>query len=209
MGYRIQPKPHHHLHRTLVDSTTPAKVFIRNGVTSRLAFPCWYQEVHKAMPAHIHDWHRHNHEGWPSPSHPDHCCQMWIPDRHICSLGYHGECSPHCRHYIDMRGIMPIHLPEEGYTGYTVLIDGEVAENAVAYVDPQEDWVIRLDIVIAEEEALYEPHPHELSIFATASGQDDFQIRSDLAVKAKLIVLPVEIPESWIEPEADGTPNQS
>jgi hypothetical protein len=98
-----------------------------------------------------------------------------------------------------MRGIIPIHLPEEGYSGYVVLIDGEQVSESIAraFVDPQEDWVVKLDIRISEDEALYEPCSHELSIFATSGLGNDFQVKSDLIVKARLIVLPVELPASW------------
>ena len=107
MSYRIKDHPRPRPQRSVVDIATPIKVFAHNGTTEYIAFPCWYQEIHRPIRAHHHDHHWHDHVGWPAPDHPDHCCQLWAPDRHCCSLGKHHECSPHCKHYIDYSNVSP------------------------------------------------------------------------------------------------------
>lgn len=208
MSYRIHEKPHHHPQRSVVDIATPIKVFAHNGTTEYIAFPCWYQEIHRPIPAHWHHHHWHDHVGWPSPTHPDHCCQLWSPDRHCCSLGMHHECSPHCAHYIDYRNVFPIHLLSE-YEGYNGASVAWATENrqapsgivATAFIDPEEDWIVRVNLDIDDPAALMEPQKYRFTVFANApqrtrtnpktgqAGRTD-PPRSDIIALAELIVLP-------------------
>lgn len=197
MSYRIQSKPKPHPHRSLVDVTTPAHVFVHNGTIAHLAFPCWYQEVHKPLRAHRHNRHLHDHRGWPSPSHPDHICQLWVPDKHCCSIGLHHECSPHCRHYIDLTGIMPIHLINEGYTSIRLAFNAsdEVPDTGdieiqEAYIDPDDDWVVRVTLFAHDFDGLYEPAKYKMTVFALADASEHGPARRDIVALTDLIILP-------------------
>ena len=207
MSYRIHEHPRPlGPQRSIVDISTPIKVIVHNGTTANIAFPCWYQEIHRPIPAHPHDYHWHDYVGWPSPSHPDHCCQLWSPDRHCCSLGKHHECSPHCHHYIDYRNVFPIHLTEEGYTGAAIKWNTENRNAptgivATAEIDPDEDWVVRVNLDLDVADAIEEPQKFKFTVFANApqiattnpkTGQSGRTLpaRSDIVALAELIVLP-------------------
>lgn len=207
MSYRIHEHPRPvGPQRSIVDISTPIKVIVHNGTTANIAFPCWYQEIHRPIPAHHHDHHWHDYVGWPSPTHPDHCCQLWAPDRHCCSIGMHHECSPHCHHYIDYRNVFPIHLTEEGYTGAAVkwVTDDRTAPTgitATALIDPDEDWVVRVNLDLDDPAALEEVKKYKFTVFANApqkattnpkTGQAGRTLpaRSDIVALAELIVLP-------------------
>jgi hypothetical protein len=91
-----------------------------------------------------------------------------------------------------MRGIIPIHLVDEGYTNFPVYYDGVRNADALAYVDEAEDWVVRVDLFVYDEDALYDLTVHELSVFGVRT--DGAVEKRDLIVKSKLIILPVDIP---------------
>ena len=60
MSYRVHEKPHKHLARRTVEATaTPMRVYVTNGSTADVAFPCFYQEVKPPKPAIHHDIHYH------------------------------------------------------------------------------------------------------------------------------------------------------
>lgn len=225
MSYRVDSgkRPHKpHARRTVVDVATPVKLYAHNGTTADFAFPCWYQEVHKPVRAHLHDRHRHDHEGWPSPAHPDHSCQLWAPDLHECRIGRHHECSPHCDMYIDMDGISPIHLLDEGYTEAHVAwatkrkgdgdewIVGEPPEgiDVEAWIDPDEDWVVRVFIDVDDPTALEDPSMYRLTVFVNKPAEDVESIRrpgvtthiparSDIVALSELVVLPSAYQEAY------------
>lgn len=197
MGYRIKehrrPKPN----RTLVDIATPAKVFVHNGTIAHLAFPCWYQEVHKPVKVHPHSKHYHDYRGWPGPGKPDHSCQLWTPDLHCCKIGEHHECTPHCEHYISMDGVIPIHLRKEGYTDVKVTFQASDEQPSAIYatgiIDPEDDWIVRVSLDILDENAVYEPQVYKMTVFANAND------RRDIVALTELIVLPSGYAESDIE----------
>ena len=203
MSYRIEHHHHPHPERSAQDTATPSHLYAHNGTTARFAFPCWYQEVHPPIRAHHHNYHLHDYQGWPSPTHPDHICQLWSPDRHCCSIGEHNECSPHCRHYLDMRTITPIHLLEEGYTEVTIAWIHEMVDEegnhyetsdttppdgitAVGYIDIDDDWVVRAEFAIKDPTALHHPKRYRISV----SAVDHNRNVSDIIVLAELVVLP-------------------
>lgn len=195
MSYRINTQPKPHGVRTVIDTTTPAHFYITNGSIAEFAIPCWYQEIHKPVRAHHHNHHLHDHQGWPAPDHPDHCCQLWIPDVKICALGYHRECSRHCEHYVDMSMLIPIHLKAEGYTMFSTTVltfDGKpLTDDSVAIetsVLDNEDWVIRLKVSAQDSKAIN--HPVEYKI-AVRAGNNDGLI--DTVVVAKLVVMPAAL----------------
>ena len=106
MGYRkndIPPKK--------PEDTLP-RFEVRNGAILDLAFPCYYLDV---VPAH--DWHYHDHIGWPAPNYPGEACQQ-LP--HIKGEYKHGEWE-----YIDFNAPTPIHLTSayEGYDSAYVVFD--------------------------------------------------------------------------------------
>lgn len=192
MGYRINehkpPKPR----RTVVDIATPTKVFVHNGVISEIAFPCWYQEVHPPIPAAHHNRRLHDHEGWPSPGHADHVCQLWIPSHGKCLHGYR-ECSPHCKHYIDYARVFPVHLlsEDEGYTAAAVKwLDEHEGIEVTATIDPIEDWVVRVSVDCQDPNAIDEPQVYRMTVFVTSPGSEDLAPRRDIVCLAELVVLP-------------------
>ena len=194
MVYRLHEHRMKEPVRSLVDVNTPARIYVNQGVLSHLAFPCWYQEIHKPIPAHPHNRFYHDYLGWPYPGHPDRICQLWAPDQHCCILGKHHECSPHCEHYIDMSRLIPIHLTDEGYTDVEMYIDRVLIndEDNIAYIDDRSDWIIRADITMDTDIESIAPIEHDIAIYVIAyDSETETVIRRDLAVQARLIVLPV------------------
>lgn len=113
MGYRKpdipMPKP---------DDFLP--VFsIHNGEDAVFSIPCFYLEIEP--PEEWHDYHFHDHIGWPGPRHPDHVCQRlesyghW----HECRPTYHHPwpCLNHVFEYVDMDKATPIHFRSEYESG--------------------------------------------------------------------------------------------
>lgn len=241
MGYRLKeprpPKPR----RNLVDLSTPMKFFVHNGTIGHFAIPCWYQEVFRPRPTEIHDRMLHDHFGWPAPDHVDRSCQVRIPHCHthheiyhhghdflhhrplyhqpyfVCHLhldpdhcNHKGGCKG-CRHYLDARTVFPIHLDDEGYTTFDmVIVDhrGEVVSDQViarsAEVDEFEDWVIRVDVSPLVSDAILHPRHFFFTLYGNASEIQDTKIdaitgetktrtwpaRRDVVTIGEIIVLP-------------------
>lgn len=191
MGYRIKAHPKPRPNRAAADVATPTRLFVTNGATTDFAFPCYYQEVRMPIPAHCHDSHWHDHIGWPGPDHPDHCCQLWSPDRHCCSIGMRGECSPHCERYVDLSKLIPIHLSSE-YEGYERIevawaTEGLQAPDGVTVtgsIDDQDDWVIRLHVDCMDPTAIEKPAKYKLSVFACNDA------KRDIVMPAELVIMP-------------------
>lgn len=189
MGYRINHHPRPLPHRGAVDIATPIHLTIHNGTTAFFAFPCWYLEVHKPIPAHPHNYHYHDFIGAPSWKHPDHSCQLWEPDHNCCKLGHKHPCSLHCKNFLDMRGIKPIHFlsENENYERNAIVVwntpavkddDGNVVTPAMtppegmvaqAMIDPIDDWVVRLNITANDPNALEHPQHYRLTTFVHAN----------------------------------------
>ena len=147
-GYRIdapRPKPKR---RTMQKTSTRGTVYVANGTTTELAIPCYYMEMHRPIPAEPHDRMRHDMLGWPTPDKPDSCCQEWDFANSCCRRTPHMKCCPpHCEHFIDMRRLFPIHLKDEDYTYFDVeMFDPPRGLEATAYLDPDDDWVVRVHI---------------------------------------------------------------
>lgn len=196
MGYRIDEHPKPRPHRELKDTTTPATITVHNGTIAHLAFPCWYQEVHKPLRAYPHNKHVHDHFGWPGPDNPDNSCQLWLPALHCCSIGKHHECSPHCRNYIDLDGLFPIHLLNEGYTGFEVsfqaseVVPTDADIQCEATVDPEEDWVVRVTLYTHDQNALDEPMRYKMTVFAIMDTGYNKTDRRDIVALTDLVILP-------------------
>jgi len=192
MGYRKLEHKRHEPRRTAVNIATPIKLFIHNGETATFAFPCWYQEVKPPIPARLHNHYLHDHHGWPNPSHPDHSCQLWIPEVGGCIHGFK-ECSPHCRHYIDYSRVLPIHLLSE-YEGYEGAFVSWIGEHegivATARIDEDEDWVVKVDVDCKDPNALEEPQRYKFTAFVGSDKDGNVYNRRDIVALAELIVLP-------------------
>lgn len=79
MGYRLPPPPDKRKH--IDDTATESIITIDNGSVSYIAIPCFYSHVLRFSRCEemIVD-----HNGWPSPGHPDESFQRWMRrDDHI------------------------------------------------------------------------------------------------------------------------------
>lgn len=154
-SYRIdQPKPKPP-RRSLQKLTTPGTIYIHPIETVELAIPCYYMEMRPPIPARPHDRMVHDMLGWPWPDKPDCSCQEWDFDRHRCRRTPHMKCDPpHCKDYIDMRRLIPIHLREEGYSGVEVILndsEGNIVDTDTieieARIDETDDWIVRVSMM--------------------------------------------------------------
>lgn len=154
-SYRIdQPKPKPP-RRSLQKLTTPGTIYIHPIETVELAIPCYYMEMRPPIPARPHDRMIHDMLGWPWPDKPDCSCQEWDFDRHRCRRTPHMKCDPpHCKDYIDMRRLIPIHLREEGYSGVEVILndsEGNIVDTDTieieARIDETDDWIVRVSMM--------------------------------------------------------------
>lgn len=197
MSYRIHEHHLHKAHRTVENITTPMRVYTTNGTRADIAFPCFYQEIRKPIPAKHHDIHWHHHIGWPVYNHPDHICQMMYTPN-MC--GFKGGCKA-CRHYLDARTIFPIHLiNDEHYNEYEVVFwtaSGKVdGITATARVDAWEDWVVRVNFQTAIMNAIEHPMHYRFTVFAhapaqpSADGKRTWPERRDVVGLGELVVLP-------------------
>lgn len=194
MGYRTLEHRPKHAKRVIQDTSTRNRTFVQNGAHAHIAIPCWYLEPRHPKHARFHDRHMHDHDGWPSPQHPDHICQshchhhhddeMWLDD-HV--HGIH-----HVRTYLDMRLVHPIHLTEEGYSKIVVAFDDKPAGlTASGRIDDAQDWVVRVDMHPMCEDAVKEDIEVPYTVFAegtfkTASGSRSVR---DVVAKGTLRIL--------------------
>lgn len=206
MSYRVHEHPHHHARRTVENITTPMRVWTTNGTTADIAFPCYYQEIVKPIPAVHHDIHWHHHVGWPVYNHPDHICQMMYTPN-MC--GHKGGCKS-CRHYLDARTIFPIHLlsDEEGpYENLRVVfwtptgkVDG-ISTNA--WIDDWQDWIVRVQFETSIMDAIEHPMRYRFTVFGDSPARDEIRhtpkgdeivrvwpARTDAVGLGELVVLP-------------------
>ena len=194
MSYRVKEHPKPKPQRSAVDIATPVKLYMNNGTVSNFAFPCWYQEVLPPVPARIHDRHLHDHQGWPSPMHPDHSCQLWIPEPgYEIPVPHHPECIPAARHYIDNARLIPIHLrsSDEGYTGASVAwASGHAGIVASATIDDEEDWVVRLAVTANDPNAVDEPQKYRMTVFVNAPASNGLPAKKDIVALAELVIMP-------------------
>lgn len=193
MAYRLKKTPPPRPRRTVVDTATPVKLYVHNGSTGDFAFPCWYQEVHHPLPGVLHDKHWHDHIGWPSPRHPGHSCQLWIPEPGYCAPDLHYECATHAHHYVDMSRVIPIHLTsaDEGYNSVSVAwVQQPQGITTTAWIDDDEDWIVRLNIACNDPNAKEEPQTYKLTVFVNAPASTGKPARHDIVVLAELTVLP-------------------
>lgn len=105
MSYRIgehKPRPRH---RGVVAITSLSTIDVINGQIADMAYPAWYIEEHPPKKVN----------GKIKPKHQK--CYHFDPDHHICLKTHNRhvciEHCLHCKHYIDMDKVIPIHLHEE------------------------------------------------------------------------------------------------
>ena len=196
MGYRSFNAEPPHPRRTMVDAATPLTVYAYNGTTARLAIPCFYQEAHAPIRMHRHDRPFHDHIGWPDPRREDDSCQLYHP----YEAGWHEP--PHTimgghppvRRLLDGSELVPIHLSSEyeGYTGISVSWAGKAPEGveATGSIDPDQDWVVRVQFDVSSPEAVDTDVSRRFSVFATAEG------RRDLVAVGELSIIPAAMYET-------------
>lgn len=190
MSYRINERPKHKPRRTFEDASTPSKVFIQNGTKEYLAVPCWYVEVTPPNKAHCHSRQHHDHVGWPSPRHPDHICQAWDLAHSCCSFDRHKHHCDHCRHYLDMDKMHPIHLTKEGYKKITpVMIDPPAGLDMTGSIDEKHDWIARLLVTANCKTAIKNPVETKFSVFASGTFKGGKEV-TDVIARGILVVMP-------------------
>ncbi len=196
MSYRIETRKPEPPHRDL-----------EHGASTSFAIPCYYKEIRKPIPVRHHSRLWHDHTGMPSPNHPDHICQWWnfascdcVHGAHKGLLGHHERTAGkfgydgcgqhlHCRDFIDMSKLFPIHLIREGYTEVLCGIYPEIAGIGITgYIDEIDDWIIRVHISAICESAISKMEQTNFSIFVT-NGEN-----SDPVMTGKIIVAPAPIP---------------
>lgn len=194
-SYRIdQPKPKPK-HRSMQDTATPGEIFVHNGCTANLAIPCWYLETRPPIPAHHHDRMHHDMIGWPTPTHPDHCCQEWDFDRSCCTRNPRMKhCPPHCEHFLDMGRLIPIHLKKEGYQTVTIKVLGSDKKDAegieaTGVIDNTDDWVIRVSFDVQVPNLLIPDDGIETYYYSVYLNMHASMTR-DLVAMGRLTVLP-------------------
>lgn len=137
-----------------IKTDIPQRVFdVRNGATLKVSLACYY--------FHSHDANLHDHIGWPSPGHPDSICQEhviepapWLPS-HI---------------QIEEGNLEQIHLIGEGYVNASVKIEDETIADACtanAYIDPDADNVVKLNITVNLPTFTDKPKETGFTVFAT------------------------------------------
>ena len=185
MGYRIGERHKPHQRRTLEATACPATVFVENGATADMAFPCWYQEVHRPERVHPHSRSWHDHIGWPSPSSPDRICQRWDFASNCCTKG-HSKCHRECKDLLDLSLFFPIHLTEEGYTKAEVVFSGRPeGVEGEASIDERSDWIVRVLFRAETEDALTDPIevPYKIRVLRSDG-------RKHIVTKGVLVVMP-------------------
>ena len=200
MSYRIKEKPKPKPRRTFEDASTPSKIYIQNGTTSYLAIPCWYVEVAPPYKAHCHSRQHHDHVGWPSPNHPDHICQAWDLAHSCCSFNRHKHHCDHCKHYLDMDRMVPIHLLAEGYKNINVAFKNPPEGlTATANIDDSKDivdskryirdWIVRIKLEAKCKDAIDESIDTKFAVFATGTLKGGKEV-SDVVARGILEILP-------------------
>ena len=152
------------------------------------SIPCFYLDVEK--PIDWHDYHMHDHIGWPDPHYPGHACQA-LPD-----YGSYTFSPGSVWQYVDMSKAIKIDLTSEyeGYLGASIVFDTvDEQGNTVntsnivtsATIRDDEPWIV--DLSFAPSIQHFAGKPKE---FLFNSYLDGGLNRKDLLLRGKLIVLP-------------------
>lgn len=199
MSYRIKERPKHEPRRTFENVSTLSTIFIENGTIEHIAIPCWYVEVRPPRKAHCHSRQHHDHVGWPSPRHPDHICQAWDLAHSCCSFDRHKHHCDHCRHYLDMDSMIPIHLLKEGYKKIDVSLKDQISGLSASGViddsrdilgkDYKNDWIVRLTFEAKCKDAISEPKETVFAVFASGTLKGGRNVK-DMVAKGKIRIMP-------------------
>lgn len=188
MGYRynhIPPKPENMLPRFAV----------RNGATIRIALGCYYLQ--------LHDKRFHDYIGWPSPTHPDHICQVGtdtfrVHHHHHC----HGSHPAYTGRYT-LTG-EEIDLIDEGYQQVQVVFEepeqASGIQNVVAYIDEDNPFIIYLKMDARFPTFSDKPKDLRFTVFIGNPGEGQV----DAVCHAFLTVLPGPNFNSEQEQEQDN-----
>jgi hypothetical protein len=152
------------------------------------SIPCFYFNVEK--PIDWHDYHMHDHLGWPDPHHPGHACQA-LPD-----YGPYAFSPGSVWNYVDMNKAIPIDLTSEyeGYTGATIALDtvdedGNTVDVSNIVVNAEirdtEPWIV--DLIFKPNITSFAGKPKEYLFNSYLNMGND---RKDLLLRGKLVILP-------------------
>ncbi len=198
MGYRTFKTAPHPKRRNMQDTSTPGKIFLANGVTTHMAIPCFYQEVHEPQRVAPHNRPMHDHLGWPDPKRRDHSCQLYEPmeagwrEPPSSAMGRH----PVTHRYVDGARLIPIHLLSE-YKNPTIKVDIEGHPTQVhgsASIDESQDWIIRLrfaaDWHSDNDGELNEPKTYKFSVYLYNYDDSHSTVDPKLVMRGELVLLP-------------------
>lgn len=170
--YRTEERPRKEPTSYAVDTPTRTDIIVRNGETTRIAFPCYYAyrkdgmpfPFHKVSPAVI------DHYGWPRPDRRDHSFQ---PD-HVPGLV-----------------IEPIHLSDEGYTGAEISFGTDAPSGLEADLEI-DDFIVRLNLSVICSEATSEEIevPYAIYIDGFFDHDGKRQYTRDIVTRGVVKVLP-------------------
>lgn len=170
--YRTEERPRKEPTAYAVDTPTRTDIIVRNGETTRIAFPCYYVyrkdgmplPFKKVSPAKI------DHYGWPRPDRRDHSFQP---------------------HHIPGLVIEPIHLSDEGYDTVEVALPSDVSEgfNLGGTID---DFIVRVNINAACDEASEEELriPYSIMLSGFFDHDNTRQYVRDIVTRGEVRVLP-------------------
>lgn len=184
MGYR-KPEPHRHHKHDIEDVATAGRILVTNGNVNTFAIPCYYYPTPIKPHNGPHCRDMHDHLGWPQPGHPDESCQ----DQEFFGYPVEGYIPKHGPKQIKDVKTVPIHLSEEGYTAATVSLSNSAPAGLEmsASIDPQDDWIVRVQVSAECEEAVCEPVECRAAVRVTGPG------RTDTLGVFKVIILPAPI----------------
>lgn len=211
MAYRRLEPHKKEPNRTMQDTTTPSRLFIDNGATADFAVPCWYAEMRPPVRATLHSRPWHDHLGWPNPDRPDRSCQNYDFAHHSCHKGHRidvppfgsqlrhgahgcGQCG-HCDDFIDLAEFFPIHLTAEGYTRVSVsFVDRPEGLTYEAWIDPKDDWIVRVFFSANVDEAVREPQKCVFSVKVHRDGGPSPSWkggeRADIVYRGEIVIIP-------------------
>ena len=170
--YRTEERPRKEPTAHVVDTPTRTDIIVRNGETTRIAFPCYYVyrkdgmplPFRKVSPAKI------DHYGWPRPDRRDHSFQP---------------------HHIPGLVIEPIHLSDEGYIRAQLSL-GSDAPSGINFSLEIDDFIVRLNLSVANVEAEKEELevPYTIFLDGTFTYGEKLQGVRDIVTRGIIKVLP-------------------
>lgn len=173
--YRTEERPRKEPTAHVVDTPTRTDIIVRNGETTRIAFPCYYAyrkdgmplPFKKVKPAII------DHCGWPRPDQRDHSFQP---------------------HHIPGLVIEPIHLSDEGYANARISFSDDVPSGLSAILEI-DDFIVRVNLTIICSKAIDEEVevPYSIFIDGSLSHGDKQQYVRDIVTRGIIKILPGQI----------------